>query len=82
MNGFNPMKLMQLIKGGNPKNIVMNIIQKQMGNNPMINNLMDMAQKGNKNGVETFARNLCKEKGMDFDNEFKSFMNQIKGNNN
>ena len=73
------MNLMQMLKGGaNPKNILMNIMQSKTNNNPMINNLISMANQGNTKGVETFARNLFKEKGLNFDKEFNEFMGQFK----
>ena len=50
----------------------------QKNNNPMMNNLIQMAQRGDTKGVENFARNLCKEKGLDFDKEFTAFMSQFK----
>lgn len=78
---FNPMQLFQMMKSNNPKDIVMNMIKQQSGNNPMINNLIDMANNGNTQGVETFARNLCKNKGMDFDTEFGNFMQQMNNQN-
>lgn len=75
---LNPMQLFQMLKGGgNPQNILMNMVKSQMGNNPMINNLIEMANKGDSNGVETFARNLLQQKGLDFDKEFKNFMGQF-----
>ena len=77
---MNPMAFMQMLRGGNPKDIVMNMIKQQSGNNPMINNLIEMANNGDKNGVETFARNLLKNKGLDFDKEFNNFMGQINNN--
>ena len=40
-------------------------------------NLIDMAEKGDNKGVENFARNIMKEKGMDFDKEFNTFMNDM-----
>lgn len=46
-------------------------------NNPMIKNLIDMAQKGNSKGIEQFARNIMKERNMDFDKEFADFMQKI-----
>lgn len=61
-------------KGNNPQTIV----QQMTGNNPMLNNLMRMAQKGDSKGVESFARNLFKEQGRDFDKEFSQFMNNFK----
>lgn len=65
------------IKGiQNPKQFVMNIMGQN--SNPMINNLMQMAKKGNSKEIETFARNFCKERGRDFDREFSDFMKQMK----
>lgn len=65
------------IKGiQNPKQFVMNIMGQN--SNPVINNLMQMAQKGNAKEIETFARNFCRERNRDFDTEFADFMNQMK----
>lgn len=47
--------------------------------NPIFQNFMKMAQKGDQKGLENFARNLFKEIGQDFDKEFSNFMKQIKG---
>lgn len=60
----------------NPQQMVNNLFAKQ--NNPMLNNLKEMAQKGDKEGVENFARNLFKEQGRDFDKEFSQFMGNFK----
>lgn len=67
------------------KNIMSNknpqqVIQNMIGNNtnPMLNNLINMAQNGDTKGVENFARNIFKEKGRDFDKEFSEFMSNFK----
>lgn len=58
-----------------PQQIVMNVV----GNsNPVIKNLVEMANKGDKEGVENFARNIYKEQGKDFDKEFSNFMSNFK----
>ena len=44
----------------------------------MINNLMNMAKNGNKQGIENFARNYFSEIGRDFDKEFADFMQNLK----
>lgn len=49
------------------------ILQRMPIQNPMINNLINMMKSGNPQGVETFARNLFKERGRDFDKEFNEF---------
>ena len=63
---------------GNPKELLLNFMQKN-NSNPMINNLIQMAKEGKTQQVETFARNICKERGIDFDKSFADFMKQIKG---
>ena len=56
----------------------MQIISRFMGTNPIIKDLVEKAQKGDSKSVENFARNLCKEKGIDFDKEFAQFMSNFK----
>ena len=65
--------LMQAVK--NPQQF----IQQMMGNskamqNPMIKNAIEMYQKGDKDGVNQLAQNLCKEKGI----SYTDAINQIK----
>ena len=73
----NPMQFMNMLKGiKNPKDAVINMIKKN--NNPMIKNLVEMAENGNSKGVEEFARNLYAQQGRDFDKEFGEFMNNFK----
>ena len=74
---MNPFQMLQMFKSGNPKNIVMNMIKNTMGSNPMVKNLKNKKKKGDNKGVENFARNIMKEKGMDFDKEFNTFMNDM-----
>lgn len=73
---MNPMMMLKqyMMKGMTPKGIL-----SQMGiNNPILTNVMSMAQNGNSKGVEDFARNICKQKGLDFDNEFNKFKSNFK----
>lgn len=73
----NPINIIKMLKEkANPQQMVMNILGENK--NPMINNLVKMAQKGDVKGVEQFARNLYKEHGKDFDKEFNTFMNNFK----
>ena len=69
----NPMQFMNMLKGiKNPKQTVINMARNS--NNPMLKNLIEMAEKGDMQGVENFARNIYKEQGKDFDKEY----NEIK----
>ena len=54
----------------------MNLIKQN--NNPIFNNLIEMANKGDTKGLEQFARNIFKEQGKNFDTEFNNFMNNFK----
>lgn len=60
----------------NPQQLVMQMIEKNT--NPMVGNLIKMAREGNTKGVEEFARNVCKERGRNFDDEFSKFMSNFK----
>lgn len=74
MPSINPMQFIQLMKsGGNPQQMVMNMLQQQNTDNPMMKNILDLAQKKDSQGLENIARNICKERGLDFDKEFNSF---------
>lgn len=73
----NPMQMMNFLKGvKNPKDAVINMIKSN--NNPMVKNLVEMAEKGDNEGIEKFARNMFKEQGRDFDSEIKQFINNFK----
>ena len=73
---MNPMQMLQnfITRGLSPQKIV----EQMVGNNPMMSNLIKMANAGDTNGVETFARNMFKEKGRDFDKEFSEFRSKFK----
>lgn len=74
----NPMQLIQLIKGGyNPQQLVMNILQQQNPNNPILNNAKTLAENGNTSGLEQIARNLAAQRGLDFDKQFANFKKQL-----
>lgn len=74
----NPIEMIKglMSKGESPQQMISNMISQN--SNPMMQNLMKMAQSGNSQEVENFARNICKEKGIDFDKEFSKFMKQIR----
>lgn len=59
----NPIELINMIK--NPKEFVNNYVKKN--NNPILNNLIQMAQKNDVQGLENFARNLFNEQGQSYD---------------
>lgn len=63
-----------MLRGLTPKGIV----KQMVGNNPILSNLINMAEKGDNQGVENFARNVLKERGMNLDEELSKFKNTLK----
>lgn len=66
----NPLEMIKMIK--NPKDFVMDYMKKN--DNPILKNLIQEAEKGNNEAVETFANNLLKQQGMNL----KDIMNNLK----
>ena len=73
MNPINMLK-QYMTQGLSPQNI----LNKMNINNPILNNVIGMAKNGDNKGVETFARNICKQRGLDFDKEFNKFKSNFK----
>lgn len=72
------MQLIQMIKnGGNPQQLVLSMLEQNAGSNPVINNLLNLAKEGKTNEIEDIARNMFKEQGKDFDEEFNSFKQSL-----
>ena len=71
---MNPVQFVKMMRGGNPQKVVMDMMREQAGNNPVMRNAMHMAEKGDSEGIEKLARNLCKEQGIDAD----EMVNKIK----
>ena len=75
---MNPLNMIKGMMGNmNPKNMAMNMLKNNT--NPIFNNLIDMANKGDTKGVENFARNYMKSQGKDFDQEFNNFKSMFNG---
>ena len=68
MNPFEVLKS-YMKRGMTPKGIVLSVIDK---NNPVFGNLISMAESGNNQEVEKFARNFLKERGINYDTEMDS----------
>ena len=71
---MNPVQFVKMMRGGNPQKVVMDMMREQAGNNPVMRNAMQMAEKADSEGIEKLARNLCKEQGIDAD----EMVNKIK----
>lgn len=76
---INPMDIITLIKNGqNPQQIMINILEQGVAaNNPIAANLLDLAKNNRTTDIEHVARNLCAERGIDFDKEFSNFKRNL-----
>lgn len=79
MNNNPMMQIMQMIRSGqNPQQLVMQMLEQSASSSPMGQNLLSLAQKGDTQGIEQIARNICASRGIDFDKEFTAFRQQWK----
>ena len=75
-----PMQLiMQIKQGKNPQQLMLDILEGEASSNPIMGNLLTMAKENRTADIESFARNLAKEQGIDFDKEFSRFKKQYFG---
>lgn len=71
---MNPMQIISMMKNSqDPKQFIYNIVEGSMGNNPFYANLLQLAKNNKTSEIEAIARNIFKEKGLDFDKEFQAF---------
>ena len=68
----NHMQLMQMMK--NPQAFLQQAMQ---SGNPIIKNAIEMYQRGDKEGINQLAQNLCKERGTSYDEMVNQLKNQF-----
>ena len=73
-----PIQSIGLLKGKNPQEMAMSMIKNSNINDPMINQLLQLAQSGDINSMNKIAENFFKGQGLDFNNEFNNFMSMLK----
>lgn len=74
---MNIFQIMQSIN--NPQQLINQITgNKQIMSNPMIKNAVDMAQKGDSQGLEQLVRNIAQTKGVNVDEVFNQVKSQMK----
>lgn len=74
----NPMQLVQMIKNGsNPQQLMISILEGQMASTPMGQNLLTLAKGNQTQGIEQIARNICQQRGLNYDEAFNAFKNNL-----
>lgn len=68
--------IIQLLQAfGNPQQLINNVMRT---NNPMIQNAVELAQKGDSQGLEQLVRNVAQAKGVNVDEMFQQVKSQMK----
>ena len=76
--GMNPMQIFQFIQSyKNPQQFMLNALKQGGNNNPVLANIVSLAEQGKTNEIEQVVRNVFKERGLDFDKEFTSFKQSL-----
>lgn len=74
----NPLEFISMIKSGqNPQQLMLNYLETQMSNSPMGQNLLTLAKGNQTQQIEQIARNVCSQRGVDFDKEFSAFKHNL-----
>ena len=75
MNIIKPemVQFVNMMKNGNPEQMMMSMLEQSAQNNPILENLLNMAKNNDSEGIENYVRNVAREKGIDYDKEFNSF---------
>ena len=69
--------IVQLLQTKNPQQAVMQLLEAQSANNPIVANLLGLAKQNKTAEIEQIARNLFQQQGLDFDTEFNSFKRNL-----
>lgn len=80
MANMNPLMLLSLLKNGDPKTAAQQLFQTNFPSNSNLQSLMQMAQRGDSNGVQQFAQNYFNQMGRDFNTELNNLMQMVRNN--
>ena len=71
-------QIAMLMRGRNPEQVALQIIQNQKINDPNINQLVQFAQSGKTDDFVNLAQQIFKQRGLNLDDEFNNFMKMLK----
>ena len=75
---FDMNMLMQIMQGKTPQQMILNYLQQsQIGSTPMGQNLMQLTQKGDYGALEQIAKNICQQKGLNYEEQFRNFKQSL-----
>lgn len=74
---MNPFQIANILRNGNPQQMVFGMLEQYSQGNPIMQNLLSLAKQGDSASIEQIARNMVASKGGNFDQEFAAFKQQF-----
>lgn len=71
-------QLAQLVRGRNPQEFVMAMLQNNQIQDPRVKQMIQFAQSGNTNDLVNLASSMMAQKGLNLNQEYNSFMSMLK----
>lgn len=72
-------QIAQLVRGRDPQQVALSLISNSNINDPMINDLVNFAKRGDNNSVFNLAQTFFAKNGLDLNSELNSFMSLLNG---
>lgn len=71
-------QIAQIVKGRDPQQMVLNMIKNNKNIDPRVNQMIQFAQTGDTNSLVNLASSMFAQRGLDFNQEFNSFLSMLK----
>lgn len=72
------MAIINMIRSGkNPEQLMISYLESQLKGTPLGENLVTLAKNNNTAEIEKIARNICEQRGLDYDKEFNDFKQRL-----
>lgn len=79
MANLSPIQLLSMIKSGGPQAVAQQLFQNNFSSNSDMQALMQMANRGDSQGIQRFAQQFFGQQGRDFNSELSNLMQLIRG---
>lgn len=76
-NPLNSIQLLQQLKAGNPKQVASYIIKNNFGNNPEMQNLLVLGERGDIQSLQKIAQQTLSAQGIDVQTAMNSLLKDI-----
>lgn len=78
MGNLNPSQLIMALKQNNPQFVVQQIINNNFPNDPTMQNLLQLGNKGDIDSLQKIAKQMLGQQGLDFEKELKNLVDLSK----